>query len=410
LRIFRNSLDPWFRTLRREVVIWMHIPDGYLSPATCAVGFAVAVPIWAVGARRVNKTVKTRQVPTLALLSAMCFLIMMFNVPIPDGTTAHAVGGALVAVLLGPWAALIAVSVALAFQALLFGDGGVLAYGVNVVNMGIVLPFIAYGMYRVLARGSTLTSPRRAVAAGVAGYIGINAAALCCGIELGLQPTLFHTADGQPLYSPYHLAQSVPAMLLAHLAVAGVVEGLLTGGVVAYVQRANVPLLRVNHPNVPVDDAARVRVPLRLKPVQVALAAVAAMAVLTPVGLLAPGGAFGENAPEDLDLAKYHLSAIPTGLAKWNGLWHHAIFNGYDFSNDKHPTLGYLLSAVVGIVVIGVAVFVIAWVARQISISRHPDRSSGDSRADGHGSGAADVGVRSTTAGGSTSAVTTADG
>ncbi len=93
-----------------------HIPDGYLSLATCAVGFAVAVPIWAVGARRVNRTVKTRQVPTLALLSAMCFLIMTFNVPIPDGTTAHAVGGALVAVLLEPWTALIAVSVALAFQ------------------------------------------------------------------------------------------------------------------------------------------------------------------------------------------------------------------------------------------------------------------------------------------------------
>jgi cobalt/nickel transport system permease protein len=135
----------------------MHIPDGYLSPATCAVGFAVAVPMWAVASRQVRKTVKTRHVPTLALLSAMCFLIMMFNVPIPDGTTAHAVGGALVAVLLGPWAGLIAVSVALAFQALLFGDGGVLAYGVNVLNMGIILPFVAYGVYRLIAGRSALT-------------------------------------------------------------------------------------------------------------------------------------------------------------------------------------------------------------------------------------------------------------
>ena len=76
----------------------MHIPDGYLSPATCAVGFAVAVPFLAVASVRVKKVVKTRQVPTLAMLSAVCFLVMMFNVPIPDGTTAHAVGGALVAV------------------------------------------------------------------------------------------------------------------------------------------------------------------------------------------------------------------------------------------------------------------------------------------------------------------------
>jgi len=352
-------------------VIWMHIPDGYLSPATCAVGFAVAVPMWAVASRRVTKTVKTRQVPLLALLSAMCFLIMMFNVPIPDGTTAHAVGGALVAVLLGPWAALIAVSVALAFQALLFGDGGVLAYGVNVVNMGIVLPFVSYGVYKLLARGSTLTSPRRALAAAAGGYIGLNVAALCCGIELGIQPTLFHNADGQPLYSPYHLSQSVPAMLLAHLAVAGVVEAVLTGGVVAYLQRANVPVLRINHPDVPVDDADKVRTPLRLRPLYIALGAVALAVVLTPIGLLAPGGAFGEDAPEDLDLQKYHLSAVPTGLVKWNGLWHNAILGGYDFSHDAHPTLGYLLSAVVGIAVIGVAVFLVAFLARRISLARN---------------------------------------
>ena len=372
----------------------MHIPDGYLSPATCAVGFAVAVPMWAVASRRVKKTVKTRQVPMLALLSAMCFLIMMFNVPIPDGTTAHAVGGALVAVLLGPWAGLIAVSVALAFQALLFGDGGVLAYGVNVFNMGIVLPFVAYGVYKLLAGRSTLTAPRRALAAAVGGYLGINTAALCCGIELGIQPTLFHNAAGQPLYSPYHLSQSVPAMLLAHLAVAGVVEAVLTGGVVAYLQRANVPVLRINHPGVPVDDPDKVRAPLRLRPLHVALGAVALMVVLTPIGLLAPGGAFGEDDPSDLDLHKYHLSAIPTGLEKWNGLWHNAILGGYDFSNDAHPTLGYLLSAVVGIAVIGVAVFLVAFLARRISLARRgglavAGAGAGGTRANGDGGASA---------------------
>lgn len=71
----------------------MHIPDGYLSPSTCAVGFVIAVPMLAIGCRKISRTVKSRQVPTLAILSAVCFLVMMFNVPIPDGTTAHAVGG-----------------------------------------------------------------------------------------------------------------------------------------------------------------------------------------------------------------------------------------------------------------------------------------------------------------------------
>ena len=339
----------------------MHIPDGYLSPVTCAAGFVVAAPMIAAASVHVKSVVKTRQVPTLAMLSAVCFLVMMFNVPIPDGTTAHAVGGALVAVLLGPWAAVIAVSVALAFQALLFGDGGVLSFGVNVVNMAIVLPFVAYGIYRLLARGSSLTSWRRMAAAAVGGYVGLNAAALCTGIELGIQPVLFHDASGAPLYSPYHLSQAVPAMLLAHLVVAGFVEAAMTGGVVAYLQRANIPLLQVNNPGVPVDaetPAAAAAKP-RLRPAAVAVAVMALMVILTPLGLLAPGGAFGEDAPEDLNLGSLGLRAIPAGLAKYTGFWHHTLLGDYGFSDGSHPTLGYLVSAVVGIAVVGLAVYLI---------------------------------------------------
>ncbi|MFL6163348.1 MAG: cobalt transporter CbiM [Jatrophihabitantaceae bacterium] len=353
----------------------MHIPDGYLSPATCAVGYAVVAPMVAASSRQVRKRVKNRQVPTLAMLSAMCFLVMMFNIPIPDGTTAHAIGGVLVAVLLGPWAGLIAVSVALAFQALLFGDGGVLVYGVNVFNMAIVLPFVGYGVYRLIAGRASLTAGRRAVAAAIGGYLGLNASALACAIELGIQPDLFHNAQGAPLYSPYHLSQTIPAMMLAHLTVAGAVEAVLTGGVIGYLQRANLPLLRINHPNAPVDEhTARVRRPSRLKPIQLALIAVVAMVVLTPIGLLAPGGAFGEESPDRLDLKKTHLSAVPTGLQKYNGFWHHAMFNGYDFGNDAHPALGYLLSAVVGIAVIALVVFGVTYLALRISRARREPR------------------------------------
>ena len=191
----------------------------------------------------------------MAIGAAFCFLVMMLNVPIPDGTTAHAVGGVLVAVLLGPEAAVIAVSVALAIQALFFGDGGILAFGANCFNMAFVLPVVGYGVYRLLSRRRSLTDPRRAVAAGIGGYVGINAAALCAAIELGLQPVLFTTGDGTPLYAPFHLSQTIPAMMLAHLLVAGVVELVLTAGVVAYLQRANLPVLRINHDNVPDLDA-----------------------------------------------------------------------------------------------------------------------------------------------------------
>jgi cobalt/nickel transport system permease protein len=303
----------------------------------------------------------------------MCFLIMMFNIPIPDGTTAHAIGGGLVAVLLGPWAGVIAVSVALAFQALLFGDGGVLVYGVNVLNMAIILPFVAYGVYRLVAGKSTLTSRRRVLAAAAGGYLGLVTAALACGIELGIQPDLFHNAQGAPLYSPYHLSQTIPAMLLAHLTVAGVVEGVLTAGVLGYLQRANIALLLVNHPNVARDDDAATPRASRFKPFQVALIAVVVMLVLTPIGLLAPGGAFGEASPDSLDLKKAHLSAVPSGLQKYNGFWHHAMFSGYDFSNDAHPVLGYLISAAVGVAVIAAALFLVTFAVVRINRLRRRD-------------------------------------
>ncbi|MEA2256460.1 MAG: cobalt/nickel transport system permease protein, partial [Solirubrobacteraceae bacterium] len=172
----------------------MHIPDGYLSPSTCAALGTAMVPAWATAARRAQRVARSRYAPLMALGAAYAFLVMMLNVPIPDGTTAHAVGAVLIAVLLGPWAAVVCVSVALLIQALFFGDGGVLAYGANAFNMALVMPFAGYGVYRLLARGAALTARRRALAAGLGGYVGINAAALCAAVELGLQPGLFHTA------------------------------------------------------------------------------------------------------------------------------------------------------------------------------------------------------------------------
>lgn len=355
----------------------MHIPDGYLSPSTCAVTFGIAVPMLAVAARRVRSRVKDRHVPTLAMLSAMSFLVMMFNIPVPDGTSAHAAGGVLAAILLGPWAALIAVSVALAFQALLFGDGGVLVYGANVVNLGIVLPFVGYGVYRLAAGNSALTSRRRVVAAAAGGYVGLTLSALACGVELGIQPSLFTNADGAPLYSPYDLSETIPAMLLSHLLVAGVAEAVLTAGVLAYLQRANLPLLRVNHPKAPVDEAAGDLVASRFTPLRVALAAVAVMVVLTPLGLLAPGGAFGEEAPEDLNLAELGLSTVPAGLQKYNGFWEHTPIPGYDFTDDKNPVLAYLVSAGIGVAVIAVLVFLVAHLAQRLGRSRRAGAGSG---------------------------------
>ena len=224
----------------------MHIPDGYLGPATSGIFYAVMVPIWAVASKTVNKTLKAKQVPLLAIGAAFSFVIMMFNVPIPGGTTGHAVGGTLVAILLGPWAACIAVTVALVIQALLFGDGGITAIGANCFNMAFVSVFAGYYLYKLISYNAPATSNRRVIAAGIAAYIGINVAALVAGIEFGLQPLLHHTASGQALYCPYGLNVAVPAMLGEHLLVFGWVEAIVTALVVKYLQKQDVSLLGVN--------------------------------------------------------------------------------------------------------------------------------------------------------------------
>jgi cobalt/nickel transport system permease protein len=352
----------------------MHIPDGYLSPQTCAVMYAGATPFWLMASRRVRKVVKNRYVPLLALGAAYCFLVMMFNVPIPDGTTAHAVGGVLVAVLLGPWAAVIAVSTGLLIQALFFGDGGVLAYGANAFNMAVVLPFVGYGVYLAVAGRAPLTSSRRALAAGMGAYAGINAAALCTAIEFGIQPDLFYKTSTSgakiPLYAPFHLSESIPAMLFAHLLVAGVVEFALTAGAIAYLQRANLPILRINHPAVP-ESEADAPPPRKLK-LRGVLTGLAVMVVLVPLGLVATGTAFGEDGPDELDLQKYGLEAVPSGLAKYTDWWSHALFPGYDVKSGEHPNIGYYASALIGTAIIAAAVFGVVKLVRLARRRRAP--------------------------------------
>jgi len=361
----------------------VHIPDGYLSPATCAAGFCVAVPFWVVASRKVTKVVKTRNVPRLAVFAALSFLVMMFNVPIPDGTTAHAVGGVVIAICLGPWAAVIAVSVALLFQALLFGDGGVLALGVNVMNMAIIGPFVGYAVYKLISGRVPLMSRRRVLAAGIAGYVGLNAAALATAVVLGIQPDLFTTADGTPLYSPYHLSQTIPAVMLAHVVVAGFVEAILTAGVLAYLQRSDVTSLVPNHPGIPITADDQEPSKSRITPAKVAIGFITVMVVLTPLGLLAPGGAFGESAPEEIDLGSLGLQSVPAGLEKYSGFWNHTLLGDYGFSSGENANVGYIVSALIGIAVVGITIFVlgtlIRWVLGRTGKAADESRTTQDS-------------------------------
>ncbi len=215
----------------------MHIPDGYLGPPTYLTAFATCVPLWRTAARKVTQGLGSRGAPLLAISAAFSFLVMMFNIPLPGGTTGHAVGGVLIAIAVGPWGAMLSISIALAIQALLFGDGGITAIGANCFNIAFVMPFTGYFSYRLLSR--LFSSERgKAVAAGIAGWIGLNCAAFTTALMFGLQPLLHTGADGRALYAPYPLSIAIPAMMLEHLFLFGLVEALVTGLIVHYLQRS----------------------------------------------------------------------------------------------------------------------------------------------------------------------------
>jgi len=212
----------------------MHIPDGYLGPPTYLAAYAACVPLWTVAARKIRQRLDARRAPLLAISAAFSFLIMMFNIPLPGGSTGHAVGGVLIAIAVGPWGAMLAVSIALVIQALLFGDGGVTAIGANCFNIAFVMPFTGYYAYRLFRR----ILPTPAVSAALGGWVGLNAAALTTALMFGIQPLLHVAADGRSLYSPYPLSVAVPAMMIEHLFLFGPVEALVTGLVVRYLSRS----------------------------------------------------------------------------------------------------------------------------------------------------------------------------
>ena len=214
----------------------MHIPDGYLGPHTYIAFWVIMIPIWYYAGQKLTTELKSKQVPLLALSAAFSFIIMMFNIPVPGGSTGHAIGGGIIAIVIGPWAAIIAISVTLVLQALIFGDGGITAIATNCFNMGVVIPFVAYYAYKFISGNSAIKSPTRVIAAAIAGWISLTMAAFCAGFELGIQPILEHTANG---YMPYYLSVTIPAMVLEHALIFSILEAMITAIIFAYIQRTD---------------------------------------------------------------------------------------------------------------------------------------------------------------------------
>lgn len=313
----------------------MHIPDNYLSPATCAVMGAAMVPVWTKAVKKVKEEIPKAKIPLLGVGAAFSFLLMMFNVPLPGGTTGHAVGGTLLAILLGPYAACISVTVALFIQALLFGDGGILAFGANCFNMAFVLPFLGYFIYKVI-KDNVKSEKGEYLGIVLGSYAGINIAALCAAIEFGIQPLLFKDAAGQALYCPYSLYVSIPAVTIPHLLVAGAVESVFTFAIIAYIKKVS--------PGTIYEGTK--------KKTKAIYGLIGALICLTPLGLLATGTAWGEwGADEIKDVVSGGdaLGFIPKGMKE--GFNFNAIMPDYAISGLPEIA-GYLLSAAAGVAIL----------------------------------------------------------
>lgn len=350
----------------------MHIPDGYLSPSTCATLYTAAAPFWYVAFARVKRLMHTRLVPLLAVTSAFCFVIMMFNVPLPGGTTGHAVGVGAATVVLGPWSAMLSLSIALLIQALFFGDGGITTLGANCFNMAIVGSLVAHMVYRIVAGKTPLASSRRIAAGALAGYTAINASAFLAACELGIQPLFFKDATGAPLYAPYSLHIAIPAMMIGHLTFAGLAEFFVSGGVVAYLQRAHPALLECSSgrageavPPSPAKSGLGTTAPLWIR--------LALLMLLTPLGILAAGTAWGEWSVHDFsnpEMRQRMASASsnvappaqpPQGLERLSSIWS-APFPQYAPPFVRRPAFGYAMSAMFGSGLILGAFLLMGWV------------------------------------------------
>lgn len=201
----------------------MHTPDGFLTNWVCVLTLIITSVTLIVAVISTRKWLTKQKALLMAALSAVIFGFQMLNFPIGNGTSGHLIGGAIVAILLNPHAAILVLAVVLLVQTFIYGDGGVLALGANILNMGIIASYTAYYTYQPLKKRFPLLS-------GVfASWLSVIAASLSCAFLLGISGTISFT-------------KVIPAMLLTHIFI-GLGEGIITGGIFLYIKRTKHELL-----------------------------------------------------------------------------------------------------------------------------------------------------------------------
>jgi cobalt/nickel transport system permease protein len=209
----------------------MHIPDGFLANR-----LAVSLDILSgagilYAARRAKVDFSSRRVPIMGVLGAFVFAAQMLNFPIVGGTSGHLIGGSLLAILLGPMAGSLTMATVIIAQALFLQDGGLIALGANIFNISAITCFSGYGIFKLLG-GSTGSGKRLLFAGFLAGWCSVMLSAACCALEMGIS-------------GPIQLRIGLPTMLGYH-AIVGIVEGMLTAGVLNFLFKVRPDLMRID--------------------------------------------------------------------------------------------------------------------------------------------------------------------
>lgn len=205
----------------------LHIPDGFLNLTVSLIFWVLSGLAAAIAISKTNKSLGEKQVPLMGIMAAFIFAAQMLNFPVAGGTSGHFLGGALAAIVLGPWAGILVMTAVIALQGLLFQDGGLLVMGANIFNMGILTAMIGFGLYRIVS-GSANKTVKLAVA-GVGAWLSTVAAALLTALQLWISGTS-------------SLQIVVPAMLGVHILI-GIGEALITVAALAFIMQSRPDLL-----------------------------------------------------------------------------------------------------------------------------------------------------------------------
>lgn len=307
----------------------LHAPDGFFSLPISAAGYALAAAAVGFAIYRANRSLNERIVPMMGVMAAFIFAAQMLNFPVAGGTSGHLIGGALAAIILGPWAAILVMTAVVGLQALLFQDGGLLVMGVNLLNMSIVSVLAGYGTYWVSQRlgGGGFTS---LMAGGfAAAWVSVVASSATTAVALSLSGT-----------SP--LAVALPAILGFHMLI-GIGEGLITVFALSFILQARPQLLSAR-PNAGADaavadDGARGKTALRGARLWAAGYVIAiALVMLAPFASGSPDGL--ERVAEDSGFMSAALSAP------------YSIISDYQLPGVQNEAVATALAGVVGVTVV----------------------------------------------------------